>query len=131
MAWKTPDNLKYTKSDEWILIEGDSATLGLSDYAQEQLNDIVYVELPEVGATLAKGASFGTVESVKAASELYMPVSGTVTEINNALEDTPEILNSDPYGKGWIVKVKVTNASAVGELMDAAAYTAYCASRTH
>lgn len=126
---KTPDDLKYAKTDEWIRVEGDTATIGISDYAQDQLNDIVYVELPEVGQTLQKGSAFGTVESVKAASDVYLPVSGTVTEVNTALEDTPELINSDPYGKGWIVKINVADASGLDELMDAAAYVKYCEDR--
>ncbi len=127
--WKTPDDLKYAKSDEWIRIEGENGTIGLTDYAQDQLNDIVYVELPEVGESFAGGASFGTVESVKAASDLYAPVGGTVAEVNSALSDEPELINTDPYGKGWLVKIKVTDAAGVGDLMDAAAYIEYCESR--
>ncbi len=127
--WKTPDDLKYARSDEWIRIEGDNGAIGLTDYAQDQLNDIVYVELPEAGESFAKGASFGTVESVKAASDLYLPVGGSVTEVNSALEAEPELINSDPFGKGWLVKIKVTDASGVADLMDAKAYAAYCESR--
>jgi glycine cleavage system H protein len=129
-GWKTPDNLKYAKSDEWVRIDGDEVTIGISDYAQDQLNDIVYMELPEVGDELAKGDSFGTVESVKAASDLYTPVSGTVTAVNTGLEDEPELINTDPYGKGWIVKLKITSGAEADELMDAAAYTTYCESRS-
>jgi glycine cleavage system H protein len=116
--WKTPADLKYAKSDEWVRVEGDTATLGISDYAQDALNDIVYVELPAVGTTIAKGESFGSVESVKAASDLYSPIGGTVTEVNNALEDNPELINSDPFGKGWIVKLKLDGAADTGDLMD-------------
>jgi len=126
---KTPDDVKYAKSDEWIRVEGNAATIGISDYAQDQLNDIVYVELPVVGAEFKKGDSFGTVESVKAASDLYLPVAGKVTEVNSALEDQPELINSDAYGKGWIVKITVTDTSGLNELMDAAAYAKYCESR--
>lgn len=127
--WKTPEDLKYQKSDEWLRVEGDSATIGISDYAQDALNDIVYIELPAVGAKLNKGESFGSVESVKAASDLYMPVAGTVTEVNTALEDEPELINSDPFGKGWIVKVALEGTPDTADLMDAAAYIEYCASR--
>jgi glycine cleavage system H protein len=126
---KTPSDLKYQKSDEWVRIEGDFATLGISDYAQDQLNDIVFVELPSVGDSFAKGDSFGTVESVKAASDLYAPVGGTVTEVNTALEDSPELINADPYGKGWIIKLKLNGAADTSDLMDAEAYSAYCAER--
>lgn len=127
--WKTPENLKYAKSDEWLLLEGETATLGVSDYAQDQLNDIVFVELPSVGDQISAGDAFGNVESVKAASDLISPVSGTVTEVNSALEGTPELLNSDPYGKGWIVKIAVSDASGAAGLMDAAAYSAFCETR--
>lgn len=128
-SWKTPEDLQYAKTDEWIRIEGDRATIGLSDYAQDQLNDIVYIELPEVGTELEQGDSFGTVESVKAASDLYMPVSGKVTEVNTALEDEPELINADPYGKGWIIKITVTDAQGIKDMLDSAAYAAYCESR--
>lgn len=127
--WKTPETLKYAKSDEWLLLEGDTATLGVSDYAQDQLNDIVFVELPSVGDQITAGEAFGNVESVKAASDLISPISGTVTEVNSALEGTPELLNSDPYGKGWIVKIAVSDASGAAGLMDAAAYSAFCETR--
>lgn len=126
---KIPDDLKYQKSDEWVRVEGDTATIGISDYAQDALNDIVYVELPSVGDTFAKGASFGSVESVKAASDLYLPVGGTITEVNSELESSPELINSDPYGKGWIVKMKLDGSADTADLMDAAAYREYCASR--
>jgi glycine cleavage system H protein len=128
-SWKTPDNLKYAKTDEWVLLDGGTATLGISDYAQDQLNDIVFVELPAVGEQIAAGEAFGNVESVKAASELISPVGGTVTEVNSALEGTPELLNSSPYDKGWIVKLAVSDASGADGLMDAAAYSAFCETR--
>lgn len=124
-----PDDLKYTESDEWIRVDGDTATIGISDYAQDALNDIVYVELPDTGDSFSAGAEFGTVESVKAASELKMPVSGEITEVNADLEDSPEIINDDPYGAGWIAKIKITDNSALAGLMDAAAYKTYCADR--
>ncbi len=124
-----PADLKYTQNDEWLRIEGDTATIGLSDYAQDQLNDIVYVELPDVGASFDQGQAFGVVESVKAASDIFMPVGGTVIEINSALEDEPEIINSDPYGKGWLIKIRLQDAGQAGALMDSAAYEKYCESR--
>ncbi len=126
---KTPNDLKYAKSDEWVRIEGDTATFGISDYAQDQLNDIVYIELPELGDTLEKGDSFGTVESVKAASDLYAHVAGTVIEINSALEDDPEIINADPYGKGWMVKIKLDGDPDTSDLLDADGYITYNESR--
>lgn len=128
-SWNTPADLKYAKSDEWVRIEGDTATIGLSDYAQDALNDIVFVELPSVGDTITAGESFGAVESVKAASEILALVSGTVTEVNSALESAPETINGDPYGAGWIAKVKVSDASFADTLMDAAAYAEYCQTR--
>lgn len=127
---KTPTDLKYAKSDEWVRIEGGTATVGISDYAQEQLNDIVYVELPEVGLKVEKGESFGSVESVKAASDIYAPVSGTVSKVNTALEDEPELINSDPYGKGWIIKLTLDGSPDTSDLMDAEAYAAYNADRS-
>lgn len=126
---KIPSDLKYTKNDEWLRVESDTATMGISDYAQDQLNDIVYVEFPDVGATFAQGASFGVVESVKAASDIFMPVGGTITEVNKALEDTPETINTDPYGQGWLIKFRITSAAEASSLMDADAYKAYCESR--
>ncbi|MBE2270574.1 MAG: glycine cleavage system protein GcvH [Anaerolinea sp.] len=124
-----PSDLKYLKSDEWVRFEGDTATLGISDYAQDQLNDIVFVETPEVGTTLPQGGSFGTVESVKAASDLYSPIAGVIVEVNDALRSTPELVNSDPYGKGWIVKLKVSGSKDNPDLLDATAYKALCESR--
>jgi len=123
MSFKTPAELQYTKSHEWIKIEGDQATVGISDYAQDQLGDVVYVELPEVGAEYEAGAAFGAVESVKAASDLYLPVAGEIIEVNEPVVSSPELLNSDPYGAGWLVKIKV--AEGVGALMSAEAYTKY------
>ena len=116
---------RYTEDHEWVSIEGDTATVGISDHAQEQLGDVVYVELPEEGAKLAEGAQAATVESVKAASEIYTPVAGEVVEINGALNDRPELVNSDPFGDGWFFKIKVADAGAVGKLMDEAAYKEY------
>jgi len=118
-----PANLKYTKDHEWIRVEGDHAFVGITAYAQEQLGDIVFVEIETVGETLAIGESFGSIEAVKTVSDLFMPVSAEILEVNPALEGTPEIINSDPYGKGWMVKLALTNAAEITELMDAAAYT--------
>jgi glycine cleavage system H protein len=122
---KYPEDLKYAESDEWVRIQGDTATVGLSDYAQDALNDIVYLELKEVGTALAAGEAFGEVESVKAASDLILPIGGEIIEVNSALEDEPEIINSDPYGEGWLVKIKVTDESPLDDLMDAKKYKAY------
>jgi glycine cleavage system H protein len=104
-----PEDLQYTKSHEWVRIEGDTATIGITDHAQEELGDVVFVELPEEGAGFDAGESFGTVESVKAVSDLYTPVGGEVVEVNSALEDAPENINEDPYGEGWIVKLRTTD----------------------
>ena len=127
--WKTPADLKYIESDEWLRIEGNTAVIGISDYAQDQLNDIVYLELPDVGTAYAKGDSFGVVESVKAASDLHIPVGGTVTEVNSAAVDEPELLNADPYGAGWLIKITLANAAEADDLMDAAAYDKFCEAR--
>jgi glycine cleavage system H protein len=127
-GWKTLPDLKYAKTDEWLKLDGDTATVGLSDYAQDALNDIVFVELPKVGATVTAGEAFGVVESVKAASDVVSPVSGTDTAVNTALESAPERINSDPYG-AWIVRIAVTDASGADDLMDAAGYDAWCVSR--
>jgi glycine cleavage system H protein len=104
-----PEDLQYTKSHEWVRIEDGTATIGITDHAQEELGDVVFVELPEVGDTMAAGDSFGTVESVKAVSDLYTPVGGEVVEVNSALEDAPEQINEDPYGEGWIVKLRTSD----------------------
>ena len=124
-----PGELKYTKTDEWIRVNGGEAEAGLTDYAQSHLSDIVYVELPEVGAAFPQGTSFGSIESVKAASDLNLPASGTITAVNEALSDAPEAVNSDPYGQGWIVKFTLKDAGELASLMDAAAYEAYCNER--
>lgn len=126
---KYPADLKYAKSDEWVRLEGEIATLGVSDYAQDALNDLVYVEFKPVGTTLAAGDPVGEVESVKAASSIYSPVAGEIVEVNSALESTPETVNSDPYGAGWMVKIKVSDPTPLNDLMDADAYKAYCESR--
>ena len=104
-----PEDLQYTKSHEWVRIEGDTATIGITDHAQDELGDLIFVELPEEGDTFDAGESFGTVESVKAVSDLYAPVGGEVVEVNSALEDAPENINEDPYGEGWIVKLRTTD----------------------
>jgi glycine cleavage system H protein len=124
-----PSDLKYAKSHEWAKIEGDTATVGITHFAQEQLGDLTYVDLPKVGATLTAGAEMGSVESVKAASELYSPVSGTVTEVNTALDGAPEVVNQDPYTAGWMIKVKLS--AAPESLLDATAYAQVCAEEAH
>ncbi len=116
---------RYTEDHEWVLLEGDTATIGISDHAQEQLGDVVYVELPEEDAVFAEGAQAATVESVKAASEIYAPVAGEVVEANGALNDDPGLVNSDPFGDGWFFKIKVADAGAVAKLMDENAYKEY------
>ena len=127
--WKVPPNLKYAKSDEWFAVDGDVVTIGITDYAQDQLNDIVYVEYIAAGDRVEAGDSFGEIESVKAASELYSAVAGEIIAVNSDLEDAPEVINADPFGAGWMVKIKASNLSALGELMDAEAYDRYCDSR--
>lgn len=124
-----PTDLKYSKEDEWIRTEGDEATIGITDYAQDSLSDIVYLELPDVGDSFSIGDTFGVVESVKAASDLFMPVDGVVTAINDALTDTPETINSDPYGEAWMIRIKLGDPSQLDDLMDATAYTEYLAGR--
>ena len=117
-----PAGLKYTKDHEWLELSGDQGKVGITDFAQAQLGDVVYLELPEVGTTVKAGETFGNIESVKAVSELYAPVSGEVVEVNAALSDDPSILNSDPYGAGWLVKIKVGDRGALDKCMDAATY---------
>ena len=117
-----PEALKYTKDHEWIKVEGNTATVGITDFAQRELGDIVFVDISTKGQSLGSNEIFGTVEAVKTVSDLYLPVSGTITEVNPGLESNPEDVNSDPYGKGWIFKLKVKDASHVTKLMDAAAY---------
>jgi len=117
-----PDDLKYTDSHQWARIEGDIATIGITDYAQDQMGDLVYVELPEVGEEVNAGAPFGQVESVKAVSDVQSPVSGEITEINEALVDTPETANRAPYGEGWLIKVRMSDKSELDSLLDSAAY---------
>lgn len=122
---KINDDLLYTNDDEWVRVEGEEAVVGISDYAQNSLSDIVYLELPSVGDTYGKGDSFGVVESVKAAADLYMPVSGEVTAVNEALIDRPELVNEDPYGEAWMVRIRLGDTSELDELMDADAYRTF------
>jgi glycine cleavage system H protein len=125
-----PENLRYTKDHEWIRVEGDVGTVGISDHAQEELGDIVFVELPKVGAQLEQSASFGSVESVKAVSDIYSPAAGEVTEINGALAEAPEKVNEDPYGQGWLMKLRLRDPQQVAKLMTAAEYTDYVGAET-
>src|SRR4028119_2083917 len=118
-----PDDLKYSRSDEWVRTEGDTVTVGISDYAQHELGDVVYVELPEVGATVSQGVAFGVVESVKAVSDLLSPVSGEVVASNSTVTDDPSLINASPYGDGWLIKVKPSGDTA--ELIDAQAYAEF------
>ena len=117
-----PADLKYSKEHEWVKVEGDTATIGITDYAQGELGDVVFVELPEVGDSFNQMESFGTIEAVKAVSELYLPVGGEVIEINSKLEDEAGLVNSSPYGDGWMVKIKLSNAGEVDGLLDAEGY---------
>jgi glycine cleavage system H protein len=119
-----PSTLRYTKDHEWVKLEGDVAIVGITDFAQRELGDIVYVEVETVGKTMQSGDVFGTVEAVKTVSDLFLPVSGTILELNAALAGAPELVNNDPYGGGWMVKIKLSNPDEVKELMDAAAYEA-------
>ena len=119
---KFDPNCKYDQEHEWVRVEGDEAVIGISDYAQDQLSDVVYVELPEVGDTFDKGDIFAVVESVKAASDVYMPVSGDILEINEALEDSPELVNEDPFGEAWFVRVAMAAPGELDELMDVDEY---------
>jgi glycine cleavage system H protein len=120
-----PPQLKYTKDHEWVQITGDIGTIGITDYAQGELGDVVFVELPETGRSLNAHDAFGTIEAVKAVSDLFAPLSGIVAEVNKELDKTPELVNSDPYGKGWMVKIKIANPTEVSDLMDAGAYRAH------
>lgn len=126
-----PNDLRYTQNDEWVRLAGNTATAGITDYAQEQLSDIVYVELPAVGKALKQGEAFASVESVKAAAEVYMPIGGTVTAVNEDLSGTPEVVNQDPFGKAWMIKFTPSDPAEANGLMDAAAYEAYCHERAH
>ena len=124
-----PGDLKYTRDDEWIRVTGGEGEIGITDYAQDHLSDIVYVELPEVGKVVNSHDSIGTIESVKAAADIYSPVSGTITAVNESLPDTPELVNQDPYGRAWMVRIELSNPSELDALMDAAAYQKYCEER--
>jgi glycine cleavage system H protein len=117
-----PAELKYTKDHEWIKVDGDTASIGITEFAQRELGDIVYIDISSVGKEVAKEEVFGTVEAVKTVSDLFMPLTGTVTEINPALDSQPELVNSDPYGDGWMVKITIKNASEIGDLLSADAY---------
>ena len=125
-----PKDLKYSKSDEWVRVEGDEAVIGISDYAQDQLGDIVYIELPwDAGQNVADEVKFGDIESVKATSELISPISGSIISVNQALKETPELINDYPYDKGWMLRIKVTNPAEIDALMDADAYLKYLQGR--
>jgi glycine cleavage system H protein len=130
MSYNVPAELRYSKSDEWVRVEGEELVIGISDFAQDQLGDIVYLELPKVGAVIAPGDSFGVIESVKASSDLYAPVGGEVVAINEALESSQEPINKDPFGAGWLIRIRPSGEEE-DSLMDAAAYTAYCEERAH
>jgi glycine cleavage system H protein len=128
----TPAELKYAKTDEWVKVDGNVATIGVSDFAQSQLSDVVFVEITvSEGDTAARGKAFATIESVKAASDVNLPVSGKVVAVNEGLADTPEKINTEPYTTAWMVKVELSNPAELNDLMDAAAYTTYCESRGH
>ncbi len=120
-----PENLKYTKDHEWIKVDGDEAVVGITDFAQGELGDIVFVEIETEGETLGKGDVFGTIEAVKTVSDMFIPVSGEVIEVNPKIDDTPEIVNKDPYGDGWLIKVKMSDTSELDALLDAEAYKAH------
>jgi glycine cleavage system H protein len=122
-----PSDLKYTKEHEWVRVDGDSATIGITDFAQDQLGEVVYVDLPSVGDQATAGDTFGEIESVKSVSELFAPVSGEVTKVNEALDDAPETVNEDPYGDGWMITVKLSDTSELDGLLDASAYEAFIA----
>jgi len=119
-----PENLKYTKDHEWLQVDGNTATVGVTDFAQRELGDIVFVDIDTEGKTLAANEIFGTVEAVKTVSDLFLPVSGTINEVNRDLEGTPEAVNQDPYGKGWMIKMTIGDMTEIDGLMDAAAYSA-------
>jgi glycine cleavage system H protein len=126
-----PEDLKYTENDEWVRVEGGIGTAGVTDFAQDQLSDVVYVEITtDIGDAVAKGEMFGLIESVKAAADIYMPISGTLTEVNEDLIDTPELVNSDPYGVAWMVKFDVSDPSELDDVMDVVAYEKYVSERS-
>lgn len=117
-----PEDYRYSKEHEWLEVDGDTATLGITDFAQQELGEVVFVEMPEAGATFDAGEEIGTIESVKAVSDIYAPVACEIVEANGELDDAPEVVNEDPHGKGWLVKIKITDAAELEDLMDAAAY---------
>lgn len=121
---QVPADLKYTEEHEWVKVDGETALIGITDYAQGELGDVVFVELPDVGNKIITGDPFGTIEAVKAVSDLFAPVDGEVLEINESLNDTPEIVNKSPYNDGWMIKIKITDSAAIDQLMDADAYKA-------
>jgi glycine cleavage system H protein len=129
MAFNTPDDLRYSKTHEWVRVEGDEVVVGISDYAQDALGDVVYIELPSVGANFEPGGVFGVVESVKASSDLYAPVGGTIVAVNTDLEASQEAINKDPYGAGWLLRMRPSGAES--DLMDAAAYAKYVEEIAH
>ena len=124
-----PSNMKFTRNDEWVRVENGTATTGITDYAQEALSDIVYVELPSVGDSFRQGQAYASVESVKAAAEVYLPIGGTVTEVNETLNSTPETINAEPHDGGWIARFSVADPAELNALMDAEAYEKYCDER--
>ena len=126
-----PNDLKYSKNHEWVMVEGNIATIGITDFAQSALGDVVFVDLPEVGAEVSSGTEFGAIESVKAVSDIYAPISGVVTEVNEQLVDVPETVNQEPYGAGWIIKVEMSDAAELGELLDGEAYQKVCEEEGH
>ena len=127
----TPEDSKYAKSHEYVHMEGDVGTVGITDYAQKELGDVVFVELPQVGTQLEAGDELGSIESVKAVSELFAPVSGEVVEINEALAEKPELVNTDPYGDGWMIRVRISDATELDDLMNAEEYEEYCETESH
>ena len=127
----TPHDSRYAKSHEYVHVDGDIGTIGITDYAQKELGDVVFVELPQVGSELEAGDELGSIESVKAVSELFAPVSGEVVEVNENLTDKPELVNSDPYGDGWMIKIKLANPDDLGTLMDAEEYDEYVEKESH
>ena len=126
-----PKDLKYSKDHEWVRVEGNLATIGITDFAQSALGDVVFVDLPEVGTEISLGAEFGAIESVKAVSDVYAPVSGVVTAVNEQLANAPETVNLEPYGSGWIIKVELANTAELAELLDSAAYEKVCEEEGH
>ncbi|MCP4362567.1 MAG: glycine cleavage system protein GcvH [Chloroflexi bacterium] len=126
---QVPEDLRYTKEDEWLRVDGDELVLGVTDYAQDSLSDIVYLELPDAGDSFDAGDAFGVIESVKAAADLFMPIAGEITAANEDLMDTPELVNEDPYGEAWLVRFKPTNMADINDLMDADTYEVHLAER--